>query len=284
MTLKLACADYTFPLLPHDDVLTLIAMLGIRDVDIGLFEHRSHLQPSDQFENVTRSAKALKKRLDSKGLNLADVFLQVDDDGMSYAINQPDASCRRKARDWFERTLDYAAACGAKHVTISPGVYFEEQGRAESVARGCDELSWRIERGNAYQIVLGVEPHIRSIASRPKSALRLVSKVPGLTFSLDYGHFTCVGVPDAEVEPLIPHASHFHVRGARRGMLQATFQDNTIDFARIVKAMKSVGYSGFLTLEYVWVDWEGCNRADNLSETIRFRDFLRPLLNDRLGR
>ena len=280
MTLKLACADYTFPLLPHDDVLTLIAMLGIRDVDIGLFEHRSHLQPSDQFENVTRSAKTLKKRLDSKGLNLADVFLQVDDDGMSYAINQPDASRRRKARDWFERTLDYAAACGAKHVTISPGVYFDDQPRVDSRARGRDELSWRIERAGAYQIVMGVEPHIRSIASRPKSALRLVSKVPGLTFSLDYGHFTCVGVPDAEVEPLIPHASHFHVRGARRGMLQATFQDNTIDFARIVKAMKSVGYSGFLTLEYVWVDWEGCNRADNLSETIRFRDFLRPLLNE----
>ena len=283
MTLKLACADYTFPLLPHDDVLTLIAMLGIRDVDIGLFEHRSHLQPSDQFENVTRSAKTLKKRLDSKGLNLADVFLQVDDDGMSYAINHPDASRRRKARDWFERTLDYAAACGAKHVTISPGVYFEEQGRAESVARGCDELFWRIERAGAYQIVMGVEPHIRSIASRPKSALRLISKVPGLTFSLDYGHFTCVGVPDAEVEPLIPHASHFHVRGARRGMLQASFRDNTIDFARTVEVMKSVGYDGFLTLEYVWGDWEGCNRADNLSETIRFRDFLRPLLDDASG-
>ena len=283
MTLKLACADYTFPLLPHDDVLTLIAMLGIRDVDIGLFDHRSHLQPSDQFENVTRSAKTLKKRLDSKGLNLADVFLQVDDDGMSYAINHPDASRRRKARDWFERTLDYAAACGAKHVTISPGVYFEEQGRAESVARGCDELFWRIERAGAYQIVMGVEPHIRSIASRPKSALRLISKVPGLTFSLDYGHFTCVGVPDAEVEPLIPHASHFHVRGARRGMLQASFRDNTIDFARTVEVMKSVGYDGFLTLEYVWVDWEGCNRADNLSETIRFRDFLRPLLDDASG-
>ena len=283
MGLKLACADYTFPLLPHDYVVTLIAMLGIRDVDIGLFEHRSHLQPSDQFKNVTRSANSVKKRLDARGLTVGDVFLQVDDDGVSYAINQPNASRRRKARDWFERTLEFTAACGAKHVTISPGIYFAEQGRAASVARGCDELSWRIERCSAYHIVLGVEPHIRSIASRPKSALRLISKVPGLTFSLDYGHFTCVGVPDAEVEPLIPHASHFHVRGARRGMLQASFRDNTIDFARTVEVMKSVGYDGFLTLEYVWVDWEGCDRVDNLSETIRFRDFLRPLLDDRSG-
>ena len=128
MRLKLACADYTFPLLPHDDVLTLIATLGIRDVDIGLFEHRSHLQPSDQFKNVTRSANALQKRLDARGLKVGDVFLQVDDDGVSYAINQPNASRRLKARDWFERTLEYTAACGAKHVTISPGRVFRRAG------------------------------------------------------------------------------------------------------------------------------------------------------------
>ena len=67
MKLKLACADFTFPLLPHDDVLTLIAALGIRGVDIGLFEHRSHLQPSDQFKNVIRSARTLKKKLNPRG-------------------------------------------------------------------------------------------------------------------------------------------------------------------------------------------------------------------------
>ena len=38
MQLKLACADFTFPLLPHDRVLDLIAMLGFEGVDIGLFE------------------------------------------------------------------------------------------------------------------------------------------------------------------------------------------------------------------------------------------------------
>ena len=46
MKLRLACADFTFPILPHDQVLQLIAMLGIKGVDIGLFEDRSHLRPS----------------------------------------------------------------------------------------------------------------------------------------------------------------------------------------------------------------------------------------------
>jgi sugar phosphate isomerase/epimerase len=277
MKLKLACADFTFPLLPHDDVLTLIATLGIRGVDIGLFEDRSHLQPSDQLKNVSRAARTLKKKLDARGLKAADVFLQVDNDGRSYAINHPQASRRRRARDWFERSLDYAATCGARHISIGPGVFFKEEARTESLARGREELAWRIDCAAPYRIVLGVEPHIGSIAPRPRSALRLVQSVPGLTYTLDYGHFARVGMPDVQVEPLIAHASHFHVRGARRGAIQATFRDNTIDFARIVKVMKDVGYRGYLALEYVWIEWENCNRVDNLSETILFRDFLRSL-------
>ncbi len=52
MSLKLACADFTFPLLPHDKSLDLIAMLGFEGVDIGLFEGRSHLWPSRVFADL----------------------------------------------------------------------------------------------------------------------------------------------------------------------------------------------------------------------------------------
>ena len=64
------------------------------------------------------------------------------------------------------------------------------------------------------------------------------------------------------------------MRGARKGHLQASFKDNTIDFTRILSVMKSTGYQGYLTLEYVWLEWERCNEVDNLAETILFRDFL----------
>ena len=36
-----------------------------------------------------------------------------------------------------------------------------------------------------------------------------------------------------------------------------------------------MNYSGFVVLEYVWVDWMGCNEVDNLSETILLRNLLR---------
>jgi sugar phosphate isomerase/epimerase len=279
MPYRLACADFTFPLLPHARVLKLIAMLELEGVDIGLFEGRSHLRPSQEFQAPGRSGAALKRQLEGEGLVVTDVFLQMDPDFAPYAINQPDGERRALARDWFARLLDYAAAAGARHVTTLPGVLFAEEPAAVSHGRAVDELACRVEMAQQYGIVFGVEPHVGSLAPEPALAAELVASVPGLTLSLDYTHFTRMGMPDATVEPLTALASHFHVRGARAGRLQASFRENTIDYGRVLQALAANGYKGWLGLEYVWIDWEHANECDNLSETILFRDELRRLMH-----
>jgi sugar phosphate isomerase/epimerase len=280
MQFKLACADFTFPLLPHDDALDLIAALGFDGVDLGLFEGRSHLQPSREYRNISKAAAQLRKKLADRGLKAADIYLQTAPDFISLAANHPDPKPRRKARDLFECTLDYAAGCGAKHVSALPGVRFAEEPLATSFGRAADELAWRCQQAAGQQLVFSVEAHVGSIVPRPKQALRLIERVPGLTLTLDYTHFTRVGIPDAEIEPLVKHASHFHARGARKGRLQTSFKDNAIDYRRIARVMKATGYRGFLGIEYVWTDWEHCNEVDNLSETILWRDFFHSLAGD----
>lgn len=274
MTLKLACADFAFPLLPHDHVLDLIAALRFNGVDIGLFEGRSHRWPSREFVQVAKSARQLGRKLADRGLRAADVFLQMAPDFVPYAINHPQPARRRKARDWFLKMLDYAAGCGARHVTILPGVYFADEPRPASRARCHEELAWRVERGHAQGITCSVEPHVGSIAPSPREAEKLIQHVSGLTLTLDYTHFTRKGMPDAAVEPLLPYATHFHVRGACKGRLQTSFDKNTIDYRRVVQQMHKVGYAGWIGIEYIWIDWEHGNENDCLSETIRFRDFL----------
>ena len=273
--LRLACADFAFPLLPHDRVLDLIAMLEFEGVDIGLFEGRSHLWPSKVFKSPARSGKQLGRKLAERGLRCADVFLQMNPSFIPYAINHPEAARRKRARDWFLKTLDYAAACGARHVTTLPGVYFEDEKTHDSWQRTREELAWRAAQARQRRIVFSIEAHVGSIVPDPRAALRLVRSVPGLTLTLDYTHFTRAGLPDRAAEPLVPYASHFHARGARKGRLQAAFPHNTIDYARVLRALRKSHYDGYIGVEYVWVDWEHCNEVDNLSETIRLRDFLR---------
>jgi sugar phosphate isomerase/epimerase len=275
MTPKLACADFTFPLLSHDKSLDLIALLDFEGVDIGLFEQRSHLWPSRVFTDLRASARELSRKLRDRGLALADVFLQTAPDFASLACNHPDASIRRQARDWFARTVEFALECGGRHVSALPGVHFDGIPEAESYQRSCDELAWRCETAKPQGVTFSVEAHVGSIVPTPESAAKLVRSVPGLTLTLDYTHFTRSGIPDHDVEPLIAHASHFHARGARPGRLQASFQENVIDYGRVLDVMRQVGYAGYVGVEYVWIDWEHCNEVDNLSETILMRDFLR---------
>lgn len=281
MTTRLACADFTFPLLPHDDVLRLIAMLGFDGVDIGLFENRSHLWPSREFAQTKRSAARLKAQLDDCGLVAADIFLQMDADFTPWAINHPDPERRRHARDWFLHTLDYAAVTGARHVTTLPGVAFPDEDPVRTWARAVEELAWRVEQSTRHGIVFGVEAHVGSLISDPQRALRLVRETPGLTLTVDYTHFTRLGMADAAVEPLLAHASHFHVRGAKPGRLQVAFKENVIDYDRVLAVLKARDYQGWLGVEYIWLDWERCNECDNLSETILYRNYLRKAMGVR---
>lgn len=274
---KFACADFTFPLLGHDQVLQLLNMLEFDGVDIGLFEGRSHLWPSREFENAEASAQRLKQKLADHGLQAADIFLQMAEDFMPYAINHPNVEPRDKARNWFLKALDYAAACECRHVTVLPGVHFEEEAYEVSFARSVSELSWRVEQAQQREIICGIEAHVGSIVSDPAAAETLIQQVPGLTLTLDYTHFTRLGMPDTAIEPLVKYASHFHVRGARKGRLQERFAHNVIDYERVYEVMQATNYQGWIGIEYVWIDWEHCNECDNLSETILYRDFFRKL-------
>jgi sugar phosphate isomerase/epimerase len=173
--------------------------------------------------------------------------------------------------------LDYAAACGAKHVTTLPGVRFAGESRDRSLARCTAELAWRVGQSQAAGLEFGVEAHVGSIAATPGAALDPIGRVPGLTLTLDYTHFTRAGIPDRRVEPLVRHASHLHMRCACRGRLQCNFKENTIGFSGMLKAMQVARYHGWAGVEYIWIDWERCNESDTLSETILLGNHLRKL-------
>jgi sugar phosphate isomerase/epimerase len=271
---KLSCADFSFPLLSHEAAVRVISLLGLRGVDIGLFAGRSHLRPEKELNRPEKNGAALRQRLKRDGLVASDIFLQVHENFADFAVNHPEAKRREFARRQFLKTLDYAAAAGSDHVSILPGVTFSGEPRETSLARAAEELAWRVERAASMKLTVGIEPHVGSIVDAPARAMELVSRVPGLGFTLDYAHFTRAGVPDAEIEPLCARATHFHARCARKDRLQSSFKENTINFARVLKALNKNHFRGWIAIEYVWIDWEHCNEVDVISETILLKNCL----------
>lgn len=279
--MKFSCADFTFPLLPHDRVLQLIRLLDIEAVDLGFFSGRSHVQPEQVRSDVAGVAKKLATRLNDLGLGLADVFLQTSEHLAGLPANHPDPAVRGKTRELMKVAIEFAVAAGARHITGLPGVAHSGMSDGDARKLAAEEAVWRAAEAAKAGLVYAVEAHVGSICPSPETTLEFLKQAPGVTLTLDYGHFIYQGMSNESVHPLLPHASHFHARGGAPRQLQCPVKDNTIDFAAIMAGLKAVNYQGFVCLEYVWVDWEGCNRTDNVAETLLLKEHLEKLAGNK---
>ena len=271
---RFSCADFTFPLLSHHKVLALLHLLGFEAVDLGIFEGRSHYSPSQVIADPRGLAKTIKASLDANELRVADVFLQTGEEPPISAANDPDSAVRQRNRQWFDSMITFAEGLGCRHLTGLPGVHHTDTPLETDWTLAVEETGWRVQCAKQAGMVYSIEAHVGSILPDPETTLRFLQDVPSLTLTLDYGHFIYEGMSNKSVHPLLKHASHFHARGGAKGQLQSTVKDNTIDFQAVIEGLAAAGYEGYLSMEYVWIDWEGCNRTDNISETLLLRQQL----------
>lgn len=275
--IQFSCADFTFPLLSHLSALKLIQMMGFGAVDLGLFEGRSHLNPGDIAKNPDKEGKRLLADLDSIGLEVADVFLQPGEEPSMAAPNSPLRSVKDSNRALFMRTIEFTNSLGCQHITGLPGVAHAGENSTDDWKRAVEETMWRFEMAKSAGITYAVEPHVGSILPDVESTMRFIKDCPGLGITLDYGHFIYQGQTNEAVHPLIDYATHFHARGGAKGQLQTIVKENTIDFRTPIHKFMKSSYAGSICLEYVYQDWEGCNRTDNVSETILLYKHLKKL-------
>ena len=275
--MKLACADDTFRLLrPHRAVLELVAALGVEGVDLFLAGNRSILRPEDVRGDIPGAAAAIRADVAAAGLVVSDVFVLPWTDLETMAPNHPDAPERERSRALFRDMLELAVRLESPGLTILPGIEWPDD--PGSFDRAVDELAWRAEEARREGLRFSVEPHVGSIVPTPDLARRLAEAAPGVELTLDYSHFVRQGLAEESADALIPFARHVHVRGASPAGVQESIRENSLDFERILGALAAGGYDGYLTLEYVWLQWEHCHECDNLAESILLRDRLRAAL------
>ena len=274
--MRLACADNTFRLLqPWESAVELIRLLELEAVDVCLMGNRSHIRPEDIRADVAGAAERIRAGLARSGLAVSDLFVIPWTDFERFAPNHPDADERERSAELFRDMLELAAGIGAPGMAMLPGIDWAGESHEDSCRRACEELGWRAETARAAGVLFSVEAHLGSVAHSPAEAKRLCEETPGLELTLDYSHFVYQGYAEAEIEPLVPHARHFHARGAAERRMQAPLRESVIDWERLVEVAKAAGHDGDIGLEYLWIDWEGLNTCDTVSESILLRDRLR---------
>jgi sugar phosphate isomerase/epimerase len=276
--IRFSCSDYTFPLLPRAQRFALLQMLGFKYVDIGLFERSADLKPSQLLASPKDFAKRLQSDLKRSDLQVSDLFLQLGEDPATSAANDSSLTVRSRSHKSFLLALDLCVSLGCAHLTGLPGVWHKGTKKADDLALAAEEACWRQRAAADAGVRYAIEAHIGSICSDIASTRALLYSAPGLTLTLDYGHFVFAKIQSQEVNSLLPYASHIHARGGAPRRLQVPMSENQIDFSKMVKLLRRQKYKGFIAIEYVWTDWMQCNHADNVSETILLRRQLESLV------
>ncbi len=283
--IRLSSGTDSFPTIPHELALALAAGLGFEGHDLMVAgnrlstDNKTGLRLEDMLADPVVWVGRIEERVQRHGLMLSDLFASPWTDLETMAPNHPDAGERRRGHEFFERVLDFAQQLGAPGITMPPGIDWPHESHQESLARAAAELGLRAAKANDRGIGYSTEPHVGSVCETPADVLELCHSAPGLQLTLDYTHCYSLGFPEAEIEPLLAYARHVHARGGATGRLQVPMRESTIDFERMVDVLVEQGYEGFITVEYVWVNWGGLDELDVLSEVILMRDRLRAKLS-----
>jgi sugar phosphate isomerase/epimerase len=270
--ISISCADYAFPLLPRERRFALLRLLCFDHVDLGLFERSDGLRPGQLLAEPRKFSRQLKRDLIHAGLRASDVFLQTGLIPGDSSENDPSLIVRSQNRKTFILTLELCAELECTHVTGLPGVQHKGIGEKNSMELALEEIRWRQRVAASSGICYAIKPQVGTICSSVDQARALLDAIPGLTLTLDYGHFVFQKISSRHVHTLVPYASHVHMRGGAPHRLQAPVNESEIDFNGIIRRLNKNQYRGFLAITYLRDAWNECDNTDNVSETILLRN------------
>ena len=174
---------------------------------------------------------------------------------------EPDRHYRQIRIDHTMRSLTLARELGAPCITTEPG---GPVGPGESWLAALrlfvEMLKPVIAHAEKEGVQLLIEPEPGLLIEKADQFLELMQHIdsPAVGLNFDIGHFYCVGDDAAATVPrLARYIRHFHLEdiAATRVHHHLVPGEGAIDFAATLRAIRAIGYQGWITIElYPYVD------------------------------
>ena len=264
-----AYLNYSFP-----EAVRRLAAIGYRGVEI--MADVPHAWPAyllPEQKQAIRDALA-ENRLSISNVN-AFMMHAVNDRRQKYwhpSWIEPDPHYRQVRIDHTMRTLTLAKELGAKCITTEPGGPLEGRKWGDCLKLFVEMLKPVVEHAEKEGVMLLVEPEPDLLIETADQYLEFTTRIrsPMLGLNFDIGHFYCVkDEPAPTVHKLKDHIRHVHLEdiAATRVHHHLIPGEGVIDFGSTLKALKEVGYDGWVTVELYT-----CHEApDDAAKTARER-------------
>lgn len=212
-----------------------LAALGFQRVDLGVLEGWAHVAPSDVVGDVEATADRVRDACRGSGLEPVAFNAGLD--------AADDAERRSRAR----AVADLAESLDVSTITLPAG---PADGRLEA---DFDRFRSLVDAADGYDVTLTVETHWGTHTEDPDVARRYPAEVPGLGLTLDPGHYAVGPHWPVDYDRVLPAVDHVHVRqsGDDWEDVQAPVDDGRVDVAALLSALRSAGYDGAVSVEYI---------------------------------
>jgi len=260
---RLAFSTNAYLKYPFAEAVRRLAAIGYAGVEI--MADVPHAWPAfllDEQKQAIRDALA-KNRLAISNIN-SFMMHAVNDRRQRYwhpSWIEPDPNYRAVRIDHTTRALTLARELGAKCITTEPGGPLEPgQSWAAGLKLFVEMLKPVIEHAEKEGVLLLIEPEPGLLVETADQFLELMRHLdsPAVGLNFDVGHAYCVGDDPATTIPrLAKYIRHFHLEdiAATRVHHHLVPGEGAIDFGATFRAIRQIGYDGWVTIElYPYVD------------------------------
>lgn len=261
--MKLAFSTNAYLKYPFDEALRRLAAIGYSGVEI--MADVPHAWPAfllDEQKQGIRDALA-KNRLAISNIN-SFMMHAVNDRRQRYwhpSWIEPDPNYRAVRIDHTMRSLTLARELGAKCITTEPGGPLAPgQSWSAGLKLFVEMLKPVVEHAEKEGVLLLIEPEPGLLVETADQFLELMRHIdsPAVGLNFDIGHSYCVGDdPAATIPRVAKYIRHFHLEdiAATRVHHHLVPGEGAIDFAATFRAIRQIGYDGWVTIElYPYVD------------------------------
>ena len=244
--MKLGYSTWGMPKVPIDRALEHLSSLGYDGVELTVIPgYTTELSTLDAEERGRIKRLFRQYRLALPAIAAHSSLLESDPDRHAANVG------------WLKSAIDLAVDLTPG--TDPPAVNTTPGGRPDGWEETREVLVERtqelLEYASARGVTLAMEPHVGACIDRPDRMVWLIERVdsPFLKVNFDISHFDVMGMAIEDTVPVLaPLSIHTHVKDQRGRHPDFEFLipgEGPFDYVRYLEAMRSAGYTGFITVE-----------------------------------
>ncbi len=224
-----------------DKVLETAREIGYEGVELNFNEQKLELDRKGRL-TILEKAKSL-------GLELPSLCT-----GMlwKYNLASPDAKVREKGIEIVKKSCEFAADLGAKVLLVVPAVAVPEIPYEKTWELSRESVLETASTAEDFDVYLGIENVWNRFLYSPLEFRRFIEGIghPHVKAYFDVGNVHFLGFPHQWIRHLAELIVCVHVKGFHRPTMQfRPLLQGDIDWAEVMKALRSIGYDGFLNVE-----------------------------------